>query len=84
MTLSQSRSLANLIFNLLIYSLVIKIAILVNKSVLLEIIKPAPGLIKLIVNEPTAAAEPNNISVIINNIYFLMVYISFFNIHYQF
>ena len=53
------------------YSLVIKIAILVNRAVLLETIIPTPRLIKLIVDEPTAEAEPIKISVINNNSYFL-------------
>ena len=36
----------------------ISIAILVNRAVLLEIIKPAPGLMKPIVEEPLVEAEP--------------------------
>ena len=59
------------------YSLVIKIAILVNRAVLLEIIIPAPGLIKPIVDEPTAAADPTSISVIINNSFFLCKFFYF-------
>ena len=67
------------------YSLVIKIAIHVNRAVLDEIIIPAPGLINPIVEEPTAEALPTNISVIINNtFFFLLIYISFYNNHYQF
>ena len=46
MTLIQSRNLAYSIFNFEKYSIVIKLAILVNKAVLLEIKIPAPGLIK--------------------------------------
>ena len=53
------------------YSLVIKIAILVNKAVLLEIILPAPGLIRPIVEELTVEADPIKISVIISNTFFL-------------
>ena len=49
----------------------IKIAILVNKAVLDEIIQPAPGLINPIVEEPIAAALPTSISVIISNIFFI-------------
>ena len=45
MTIIQSRSLVYRIFNFEMYSLVIKIATLVNKAVLLEILIPAPGLI---------------------------------------
>ena len=63
----------------------IKIAILVNEAVLLEIVIPAPGLINPIVEEPTAEALPTSISVIINNtILYLNFYISSYNIHYQF
>ena len=53
------------------YSFVIKIAILVNKAVLLKIILPAPALINPNVEEPTAEALPTSISVIINNIFFI-------------
>ena len=78
MTLIQSRGFVYLIFNLLIYSLVINIAILVTKAVLLEIIIPAPGLIKPIVDELTVKADPTSISVIINNIFFLFKLLHFF------
>ena len=47
-----------------------KIAILVNKAVLLEIIMPAPGLIKLIFEELITEADRTNILVIINNSFF--------------
>ena len=49
MTLIQSRNFVYLVFNCQMHSLVIKIAILVNRAVLDEIIIPAPGLIKPIV-----------------------------------
>ena len=63
----------------------IKIAILVITAVEDEIIIPAPGLIRLIVEEPTAEALPTSISVIINNtFFFLRIYIPFYSIHYQF
>ena len=39
----------------------------VNRAVLLEIIIPAPGLIKAIDELPTADPAPTSISVIINN-----------------
>ena len=52
------------------YSLVIKIAIDVNKAVLLEIIILAPGLINPIVEVPTAEALPTSISVILNITFF--------------
>ena len=71
MTVFQSRNLVYRIFKFDMYSFVIKIAILVNKAVLDEIISPAPGLINSIVDEPTAEALPISISVIINNIFFL-------------
>ena len=54
------------------YSLVIKIAKLVNKAVLLEIILPAPGLINPNVEVLIADPDPIKISVIINNIFFLI------------
>ena len=57
------------------YSFVIKIAILVNSFVVLEKILPAPGLIKPIVDEPTAEADPTSISVIINSIFFIQTFI---------
>ena len=52
------------------YSLVIQLAILVNRAVLLELIIPAPGLIKPIVEELTVEADPINISVIVIKIFF--------------
>ena len=60
------------------YILVIKIAILVNRAVLLGIIIPAPGLIKSIVEELIVGADPINISVIINNTFFLFNDLYFF------
>ena len=57
-TLIQSPSLVYLIFNFEMYSFVIKIVIDVNKAVLLEIIIPAPGLIKPIVELPIAEPVP--------------------------
>ena len=71
MTIIQSPNLVYRIFNLLIYSLVINLAILVSKAVLLERIIPARGLIKLIVELPTVETLPTRISVIINNTFFL-------------
>ena len=65
-TLIQSRNLVYLIFTFEMYSLVIKIAILVNRGVLDEITIPAPGLIKAIDELPTADPAPTSISVIIN------------------
>ena len=52
------------------YSLVIKIAKLVNKTVLLETMIPAPGLIKPIVELLIVEADPINIPGIINNTFF--------------
>ena len=72
MTLIQSLSFVYLLFNFEIYSFVIKIAILVNRAVLLGIKIPAPGLIKPIVDEPTAETDPTSISVIINSIFFFV------------
>ena len=67
------------------YSFGINIAIDVNRAVLLEIIIPAPGLIKLIAELPIADPDPTKISVIIKNtFYFLNFYTSFYNIHYHF
>ena len=84
MTLIQSRSFVYRFFNLLIKSFVIKLAILVSKAILLDIIIPAPGLIKLIVELPTVEALPTRILVIINKIFFSGTYIYFYNFHYQF
>ena len=53
------------------YSLVIKIAILVNRAVLDEITIPAPVLIKPNVELPIADPGPIKISVIINKTFFL-------------
>ena len=69
MTLIQSLSFVYRIFDLLKYSLVIKIAILDKRAVLLEIILPAPGLIKAIDELPTALPAPTSISVIIKIIF---------------
>ena len=60
------------------YSFVIKIAKLVNRAVLLDIIIPAPGLIKPIVELPTADPAPTSISVMINNSFFLFKNLYFF------
>ena len=66
-------------------SLVIELAILVNRAVLGEKIIPAPGLVNPIVEAPTAEALPTSISVIINNTFFLFTFLYFFyNIHNQF
>ena len=65
-------------FNFEIILLVIEIAILVNKDVLDEIIIPAPGLIKPIVELPNADPDPIKISVIYNNIFFLFKFLYFF------
>ena len=60
------------------YSSVINIAILVNRAVLLELIISAPGLINPIVDEPTGEADPINISVINNSIFFFCNELYFF------
>ena len=78
MTLIQSRILVDRIFNLLIYSLVIKIAILVDKAVLLEILMPTPRQIKPIVEELIVVADPISFSVIIINTFFLFKLLYFF------
>ena len=70
MTLIQSPNLVYRNFNFDMYSFVIKIAILVNRAVLDEIVIPAPGLINPIVDEPTAEALPTSNSVIINVTFF--------------
>ena len=58
------------------YSLVIKIAILVIKTVLLGITKPAPGLFKPRVEVPTAEAlRTRMISVITDNTFFLFKFL---------
>ena len=70
-TLIQSRNFVYLIFSFDIYSLVIKIAILVNKAV--ELIKTIPilGFTNDIVEVPIADPDPINVSVIINNTFLL-------------
>ena len=78
MTLIESLDFEYLIINSLIESLVIKIAIIVNKAVLLEIIIPAPGLIQPIVELPIADPDPIKISVIFNNTFFLFKLVYFF------
>ena len=59
-------------------SLVIKVAILVKRAVLLELLIPAPGLIKPIVDGTTAEADPTSTSVIINSLFFLFIDLYFF------
>ena len=59
------------IFKFDMYSLVIKIATLVNEAVLLELVIPAPGLFKPFVELPIALPVPTSISVIINNAFLL-------------
>ena len=71
MTLIQPPNLVYRIFNLLIYSLGITIEILVSNVVLLDIITPAPGLIKPIGELPIVEPVPTCIPMIINNTFFL-------------
>ena len=77
-TLIQFLSLVYLIFTFEIYSIVINIAILVNRAVLLEMIIAAPGLINPIVEELIVEADPINISVRNNSIFFLFELLYFF------
>ena len=56
----------------------IKVAILVNRAVLDDIIIPAPGLINPNVEVLIADPDPINILVIINNILFLFEDLYFF------
>ena len=66
------------------YSLVIKIEILVNRAVLDEILIPATGLINLIIELPIADPDPIKVSLIINNSFFLINFLYFFyNVDYQ-
>ena len=85
MTLIPSLSFVYSFFNLLTYSLVIKVAILVSRALLDDIIIPTPGLINPIAEELIVEADPVSISVIINNIFcfFSDFYIFSYNIHYQ-
>ena len=69
-TLIQSLNLVYRIFNFEVYSLVIKIAILINSAVLLEILIPALRFITANVLELIAEADPIKISVLINNTFF--------------
>ena len=67
------------------YSLVIKIAKLVNRAVLLEIIIPALMCINANVLELIVEADPIKNSVIISNTLFLFKLLYFsYNLHYQF
>ena len=60
-------------------------AILVNKTVLLEKILPAPGLIKPIFEVPIVDTDLIKVSVTFNITFFLFKFLYFFyNIHYQF
>ena len=82
--LIQSLSLVYLVFNFEICSLVINIAIIVNRAALLETLLPAPGLIKPLVEELIVEADPINNSAIITSIFFyLNFYISSYNIHFE-
>ena len=78
MTLIQSRSFVYPIFKFNMYSFMIKVAILVNKAVLLEIIIPTPELIKPHVEQPIADPYPIKFSVIVNNLFFLFSDFYFF------
>ena len=77
-TLIQSLNLVYRIFNFDMYSFVINLAIDVNRAVLLEIIIPARGLIKLIAELPIADPDPIKISVININTFFLFKLFYFF------
>ena len=78
MTLIQSLSFVYRIFNFEMYSLVINTAIQVNRAVLLEILIPAPGLIKPTVELLTVEADPINLSVIFNKTFFFFRFLFFF------
>ena len=85
MTFFQSRSFVYRIFYFEMYSLVTKIAILVNRAVLIELIVRAPCLIKTIVELLIVEADPTGISVIINKFFCLIIDLYFFHdIQYQF
>ena len=60
-TLIQSRNLVYRVFKFEMYSFVIKIAILVNRDVLLEMVMPALGLNIAKVLELIVDADPNKI-----------------------
>ena len=81
----QSLNFVYGIFNFEMYSFVINIDIDVNKA--LEEVNTIPmlGFISDIVEVPMVDPDAISISVIINNtFFFLKIYISFHNIHYQF
>ena len=78
MALIQSLQLVYRIFIFEIYSLVINIAILVNKAVIDEITIPAPGLIKPIVKLPITEPDPIKKSVTIHKTFFLIQDFYFF------
>ena len=78
MTLIQSLNLDYLVFNLLIYSFVIKIAIEVNKAEQVVMGIPIDGLISEKVLDVIANPLPIKISVIINKTFFLFKFLYFF------
>ena len=83
-TFIQSRNLGCRIFNTEMYSFVIKIAILVNKSVLDDMVKPAIGFNITNVLKFFVEADPINNSVITNKNFFLFKLLYFsYNNHYQ-
>ena len=67
----QARNLVHRIFSFDMYSFVIKIAMDVDRAVLLEITMPTLGFIKPIVEVPIADPDPIKISVIINKIFLI-------------
>ena len=80
MTLIQSLNFVHLIFNFDLYSLVIRLAILVIKVVLDETKIPALGLINPIVEVPTVDALPARILMLIIRIFFYLNFYILFHI----
>ena len=74
----QSLIMVYRLFNFGMYSFAIKIAILVYKAVLIDIIMPAPGLTNPIVELPIADPDPIKIPAIIHNIFSLFNFSFFF------
>ena len=74
MTLFQSPSLVYLIFNVGMYSIVIDVAILVNRAALLDIIILKLRFKNANVLQLIVEADPIEISVIINNISHISYY----------
>ena len=84
-SLIQSCNLVYRIFNFEMYSSVIKIAILVNRAVLFDVIMPAHVFKIANILELIVEADPNKRSVIIKKVFFSLIFFIFsYDSRYQF